>query len=674
MQTTYKREIARWQRLLIASGAGLTIIGLFIVTNVERLLATLSALHISSTTDGREFKLLSIGSELLVYGVGIIVLTFVVLPQLPNLISLARQRSSVVVGTSIVIIVLLWLPVILLGKSTVIDGERYWWLFDDAMISMRYARNAANGLGLVWNPSERVEGYTNFLWTIYMALVHLLPLPPSKTSLVIMITDLALAIGTIFVIERLVRVLNGELLVTVAAIVCYIVNQNTMVWAISGLETTLLTFLVVLAIYRVILDANDKRPNLLTHFLISLIALVRTDAIVLSVLLHAMSFLLQKDRVRAFLYTAMSLVLPIGHILFRWFYYHDLIPNTAYLKVFGWEQRFTAGTSYVITFLTQYSVAIGFTVWSVLWSREKIQVLLLSVIVLYTGYVGYVGGDAFYNFRFFVPILPIIFILAFLGVQSFAFTFLAQKVDHPQQWGYTVRVWFAAIVCGALLSSSSWLNMSLRLIIVALFAVGSYILGGIELARWRNEKPQTLLQQSKVIGIISTVLCIGTTPIIVPGYTTFLLTDPQVEFVSIGLFLHHYTPAESKVAATAAGSIFYFSERYGIDMLGKADRYIAQLPVASDGIIPGHNKFDFDYSLGVLRPDFVVADFALPVTEEEMQREAQGSTAFIGQLYFNRIFQEHCLPYPLYVGSRSTVVMCDWSPYFGDRNNMPPSP
>ena len=40
---------------------------------------------------------------------------------------------------------------------------------DYAFISFRYARNLADGLGLVWNVGERVEGYTNFLWTLMMA-------------------------------------------------------------------------------------------------------------------------------------------------------------------------------------------------------------------------------------------------------------------------------------------------------------------------------------------------------------------------------------------------------------------------------------------------------------------------------------------------------------------------
>ena len=51
-----------------------------------------------------------------------------------------------------------------------IDGRRYFGLFDDAMISMRYAWNFSHGQGLVWNAGERIEGYTNLLWTLIMAV------------------------------------------------------------------------------------------------------------------------------------------------------------------------------------------------------------------------------------------------------------------------------------------------------------------------------------------------------------------------------------------------------------------------------------------------------------------------------------------------------------------------
>src|SRR5262245_12947084 len=53
----------------------------------------------------------------------------------------------------------------------VAGGETSFSLFDDAMISMRHAANLAEGHGLVCNAGETpVEGYTNLLWTLWMAL------------------------------------------------------------------------------------------------------------------------------------------------------------------------------------------------------------------------------------------------------------------------------------------------------------------------------------------------------------------------------------------------------------------------------------------------------------------------------------------------------------------------
>src|SRR5690606_11734606 len=54
---------------------------------------------------------------------------------------------------------------------------------DDAFISFRYADNLVRHGELTFNPGERVEGYTNFLWTMVMAGVLALggdPVPWSK--------------------------------------------------------------------------------------------------------------------------------------------------------------------------------------------------------------------------------------------------------------------------------------------------------------------------------------------------------------------------------------------------------------------------------------------------------------------------------------------------------------
>src|SRR6266478_8931996 len=48
---------------------------------------------------------------------------------------------------------------------------------DDAFINFRYSENLASGLGPVFNPGERVEGYTTPAWVFLLAGLHRLGAP-----------------------------------------------------------------------------------------------------------------------------------------------------------------------------------------------------------------------------------------------------------------------------------------------------------------------------------------------------------------------------------------------------------------------------------------------------------------------------------------------------------------
>ena len=55
----------------------------------------------------------------------------------------------------------------------VLGYREFYFLTDDAFISFRYAANAIEGRGLVWNPAPflPVEGYTNFSWVVLLTAV-----------------------------------------------------------------------------------------------------------------------------------------------------------------------------------------------------------------------------------------------------------------------------------------------------------------------------------------------------------------------------------------------------------------------------------------------------------------------------------------------------------------------
>ena len=85
-----------------------------------------------------------------------------------------------------------------------VDGQTYAALFDDAMISMTYARSLANGDGLVWYPgAERIEGFSNPLWVGFMALLHLLPIPQRLMGLPVMIAGGLFVLGCLFFIYKI---------------------------------------------------------------------------------------------------------------------------------------------------------------------------------------------------------------------------------------------------------------------------------------------------------------------------------------------------------------------------------------------------------------------------------------------------------------------------------------
>jgi len=66
---------------------------------------------------------------------------------------------------------------------------------DDAFISFRYARNLLDGHGLVYNPGERVEGFTNPSWTLALAGAMALGVHPIPASVLLGVAGWAAVVG-----------------------------------------------------------------------------------------------------------------------------------------------------------------------------------------------------------------------------------------------------------------------------------------------------------------------------------------------------------------------------------------------------------------------------------------------------------------------------------------------
>ena len=121
------------------------------------------------------------------------------------------------------------------------------WLSDDAFISFRYARNWVDGEGLVFNHGERVEGYTNFLWVLMLAIPYRLGLDIPTMAVIFC---LASQVGVLIMTTRLVKQLapDGKPVTVSLAAGVLACSYLTGTYATGGLRTTFGAFMVLCAI------------------------------------------------------------------------------------------------------------------------------------------------------------------------------------------------------------------------------------------------------------------------------------------------------------------------------------------------------------------------------------------------------------------------------------------
>src|SRR5215813_1772539 len=146
-----------------------------------------------------------------------------------------------------------WWPLLLAAPVLLVHIFVFNFVTDDAFISFVYSRNLAKHGQLVFNLGERVEGYTNFLWTVLLAGFLKIGLPAEIMSRLL---GTGLAIGTLFVVVRMARRIGGDSSWNVVAPLLLAGCGGYACWSSGGLETALFTFLVTLGFA---LHLEDRR-------------------------------------------------------------------------------------------------------------------------------------------------------------------------------------------------------------------------------------------------------------------------------------------------------------------------------------------------------------------------------------------------------------------------------
>ncbi|HET6845839.1 MAG TPA: hypothetical protein VFH29_03335, partial [Anaerolineales bacterium] len=226
-----------------------------------------------------------------------------------------------------------------------LDGQRYFGLFDDAMISMRYAWNLAHGLGLVWNMGERIEGYSNLLMTLIMAVPSLV-LTKTLAVLAVQILGIPTMLGVAWLARHLARILakGHDLSGLVGALMFagVLLYFPISYWTLLGMETGLLSMLILsAAAFALRWLESARRKDLIGMAVASgLACLTRNDSFLLvAVLFGFVTWISRRssaDRsaLRSIAGAAAIVgIFVVGQLGFRLAYYGQLVPNTYILKL-----------------------------------------------------------------------------------------------------------------------------------------------------------------------------------------------------------------------------------------------------------------------------------------------------------------------------------------------------
>jgi hypothetical protein len=474
--------------------------------------------------------------------------------------------------------------------SFLIDGTRYFCLFDDDMISMRYAANFAHGHGLVWNPGhEKVLGFTNLFWVLYMSIVHLLPISAAKMSAFIQVTNgLLLTINLIFVAAICNELFPGQSTIALVAMVLTALDGPLNNWALQGTEVGVLALGLTISSWLALRTIEAKGPALKLYVVLGILTLFRIDMAVGAgtILLALTAIEPQKWKEHLLIGGAILTGFLLAQLGFNLWYYGQALPNTYYLKMTGYPLigRIRRGFLVSIVFLLPLTPLVLAALARL--ARRNMgrgDFLLTAAVGAQLAYSVWVGGDAWEwwggSNRYVSIAMPLFFILASPALVRGAL-WISQRA-RPAEARLAEAFALTSIVFTAILFMNAY---------------------GVKKILLIEPPPQTSKPQ--------------------PG-------DSNEDMVRRSVFIDRLTDPDATVAVVWAGSLPYFADRYAIDLLGKNDPKIAlekmhtELAAAqSMGFWPGHLKWDYDYSIGQLRPDVVVQVWAVePQTIPWLQRD-----------------------------------------------------
>lgn len=330
---------------------------------------------------------------------------------------------------------------------------------DDAYISFRYAHNLVHGAGLVFNPGERVEGFTNFAWVLLLAPFEALGWDLFQVCEVL---GTALGLACLVVTARLTALAGARSPAHLWGAFWLSTSSSLALWAKSGLEqplATLLPALGALLLFRA-RDRSDARGHLVAGLVLGLGCITRPELHLLAVIV---GLPLVVDAVRArrvarapLLYVAGILAITVPAHAFRFLYYGSLVPNTFYVKTGSGSAVWAVGLSTLgdmLSFDLTWLLVLLAPLALVRGPRRLERITMAIVAVSFMAYYVAVGIDEMQWHRLYLPALPFLCVLAALGVDALVGMLPLPEARAKLAWA---AAWLLVIGAGAYNLRFTW--------------------------------------------------------------------------------------------------------------------------------------------------------------------------------------------------------------------------
>jgi arabinofuranosyltransferase len=475
------------------------------------------------------------------------------------------------------------------------------------MISMDYGRTLAKTGELVWFPgAPRVQGFTNPLWTLWMSFIHLIGFDGSSAALMISLTGIVLILASSWIVFDLLLTHsagNNQLIAVLAAGSLPFLYPLTY-WTLRGMEVGALTFFCLLLLRATINHIRDGRVRIQYSMALPIVFGIATrfDFAIFCVVAVAALLLWGPAYVKSRLaaqYGAIVVGTAAMVCLAQKLYWGSWLPNTYHLKMDGVSpidriSRGLASSAKTTVLFAIIAVALVFQIRSKE-MHQRVVLIASAMFLAMAAYAVYIGGDAWeaemFN-RFYATILPLVPLIIGLSFNT------VRKRMTPAFISLSVLV--TAIGAGVTVNPFGFSEK--HFFIVAVVSIASALI--IFLISFI---PRDGLSAAAVIAAVCAI--VSAYPVAQQQKNNDLLLTRTNLFVTESVeTMRDTTETGASIGTVWAGVPAYYSHRTMLDLLGKNDTFIATSAPHGD-FFPGHNKWDYDYSIGKLQPDVIFQTF-----------------------------------------------------------------